>query len=219
MPSREKELFMRLNYQKEKHEMIECLKNFPWESKRSVGDYLAQTYYYVRHSEKFLALAASLMSEADRRFQKRFLQHLSEENAHDLMVKKDLENLGYFLEDFPERPETKMFWETQYFKIEHEDPMILMGYILLLEDVASEVCSYLSEMICQHHTKKASTFLRVHGEEDPHHVAEALGVIDSLAEPRQKLVYANLIQSQKAYKQMIQAIKENSLEDFEIIAA
>jgi len=210
---------MRLNYQKEKSEMIECLKQFPWDSKRAVGDYLAQTYYYVRHSEKFLALAAGLMDDGDRKYQKRFLQHLSEENAHDLMVKKDLENLGYFLEDFPERAETRMFWETQYFKIEHEDPMILMGYILLLEDVASEVCSFLAEKICQHHSKKASTFLRVHGEEDPHHVTEALGVIDSLSEVRQKLVYANLLQSQKAYQRMIQAIRENSVEDFSTIAA
>lgn len=210
---------MRLNYQKEKREMIDCLKGFPWNSKRATGDYLAQTYYYVRHSEKFLVLAASRMSEKDRRYQKRFLEHLAEENAHDLMVKKDLENLGYFLEDFPERAETKMFWETQYFKIEHEDPMILMGYILLLEDVASEVCTHLAQMIGQHHTKKASTFLRVHGEEDPHHVAEALGVIDSLEEPRQKLIYANLLQSQKAYKLMIQAISENSSEDFSPVAA
>lgn len=210
---------MRLNYQKQKQEMIECLKNFPWDSKRATGEYLAQTYYYVRHSEKFLALAAALMSENDRRYHKRFLKHLSEENAHDLMVKKDLENLGYFLEDFPERPETKMFWETQYYKIEHEDPMSLMGYILLLEDVASDVCGLLAEKICQNHTNKASTFLRVHGEEDPHHVTEAREVIDSLTETRQKLIYANLLQSQKAYKQMIQAITENCSEDFSTIAA
>lgn len=210
---------MRLNYEKQKIEMITKLRGLPWESKRTVGDYLAQTYYYVRHSEKFLALAAGLMSEKDRRYQKRFLQHLSEENAHDLMVKKDLENLGYFLEDFPERPETKMFWETQYYKIEHEDPMILMGYILLLEDVASEVCGQLAEKISQHHTKKASTFLRVHGEEDPHHVTEALGVIDSLDETRQRNVYANLLQSQKAYIRMIQAIGENAADDFSTIAA
>jgi thiaminase len=210
---------MRLNYQKEKREMIDGLKNFPWDSKRATGDYLAQTYYYVRHSEKFLALAAGLMNEEDRKYQRRFLQHLSEENAHDLMVKKDLESLGYSLDDFPERIETKMFWETQYFKIEHEDPMILMGYILLLEDIASEVCGLLAEKICQHHTKKASTFLRVHGEEDPHHVAEALGVIDSLAEARQRLVYSNLIQSQKAYVQMIQAIIANEIEDISTMAA
>ena len=210
---------MRLNYQKEKIEMIDCLKAFPWSSKRTVGDYLAQTYYYVRHSEKFLALAAGLMTEKDRAYQKRFLKHLSEENAHDLMVKKDLENLGYFLEDFPERPETRMFWETQYFKIEHEDPMILMGYILLLEDVASEVCGHLAEKISQHHSKKASTFLRVHGAEDPQHVAEALGVIDSLDDMRQKLVYAHLLQSQRAYTRMIQAIRENAAEDFSTNAA
>lgn len=210
---------MRLNYQDQKSEMIDCLKRFPWETKRATGDYLAQTYYYVRHSEKFLILAGGRLEGEDLRYRDRFLEHLAEERAHDLMVKKDLENLGYFLEDFPERPETESFWRAQYDLIMHDDPMILMGYILLLEDVASEVCGFLAERIGQYHTKKAATFLRVHGDEDPHHVADALDVIDTLSEDRQARVYANLLRSQEAYVQMIQAIKENSVEDFSSTAA
>jgi thiaminase len=209
---------MRHNYENEKEIMIQSLKSFPWSDKACYGDYLAQTYYYVNHSERLLALAAALMCEEDRKMQRRFFSHLSEENSHDLMVKKDLENLGYSLEDFPERPETKIFWETQYYKIEHQDPSALMGYILLLEDVASSICTWIHHEVEKYHGKKCSTFLRVHGEEDPDHVDEALKVIEALGINRKERIYANLKQSQIAYKNMISAIVEENLSSQEIAA-
>lgn len=198
--------------------MIESLKAFPWADKTCYGDYLAQTYYYVNHSERLLALAAALMTEEDRKMQRRFFSHLSEENSHDLMVKKDLENLGYNLEDFPERPETKIFWETQYYKIEHQDPSALMGYILLLEDVASTICTWIHLEIEKYHGKKCSTFLRVHGEEDPGHVDEALKVIEALSEVRKSRIYSNLKQSQIAYKNILSAIVEENQSSQDIAA-
>lgn len=209
---------MRHNYEKEKMIMIESLKSFPWSDKASYGDYLAQTYYYVNHSERLLALAAALMNEEDRKMQRRFFSHLSEENSHDLMVKKDLENLGYSLEDFPEKPETKIFWETQYYKIEHQDPSALMGYILLLEDVASTTCTWIHQEIEKYHGKKCSTFLRVHGEEDPDHVDEALRVIEALSEVRKTRIYSNLKQSQIAYKNILSAIVEENMTSQDIAA-
>jgi pyrroloquinoline quinone (PQQ) biosynthesis protein C len=200
---------MRPDYQMQKKRMITMIKNFPWADKMALGDYLAQTYYYVNHSERLLAIAAGLMTEDDRKIQRRFFHHLGEENAHDLLAKKDLENLGYKLEDFPERVETRIFWETQYYKIEHEDPCALMGYILLLEDVASEVCLWMYQEITKYHGKKCGTFLRVHGEEDPGHVGEAMKVIESLSSERQLKIFQNLYQSEVAYCQMLSAIVEN----------
>lgn len=199
------------DYEVYKTQMIRSLRTFPWQDRHAVGDYLAQTYYYVRHSEKFLALAAALLKEEDRSIQKRFFKHLGEENSHDLMVKKDLENIGFTLSDFPERPETKIFWETQYYKIEHEDPTSLMGYILLLEEVACDVCLWMSQEIGKFH-KKGTTFLRVHGEEDPGHVEEAVKLIRSLNDERQERIFSNLIQSQISYTLMIRAIVEDHVQ-------
>lgn len=197
---------MQANYQIKKEQIIKNLKAFPWHDKECYADYLAQTYYYVNHSERLLALAAALMTEEDRKMQRRFFAHLGEENAHDLMVKKDLENLGFKLEDFPERPETKIFWETQYYKVEHVDPSSLMGYILLLEDVAADVCLWMYKEVEKYHGKKCGTFLRVHGEEDPGHVQDAIKVIDALNPVRRETVYQNLYQSEVAYRSMITAI-------------
>ena len=200
---------MQHDYQKQKELMIETLKNFPWHDKIAFGDYLAQTYYYVTHSERLLALAGGLMNDSDRMMQRRFFKHLSEENSHDLMVKKDLENLGYSLSDFPERPETKIFWETQYYKIEHIDPAALMGYILLLEDVASSVCIWIYQQIEKNRGKNCGTFLRVHGEEDPGHVSAAKSVIHSLSKERQEVIFMNLRQSEIAYRRMIEAVMDD----------
>ncbi len=197
---------MHHDYKKQTDNMILILKSFPWENKKAFGDYMAQTFYYVNHSERLLALAASRMSEEDRKIQRRFFVHLSEENSHDLMMKKDLENLGFSLEDFPERPETKIFWETQYYKIEHVDATALMGYILLLEDVACQICPWIYQQVEKSHGKKCGTFLRVHGEEDPHHVSEAVSVIDKLSDERKNIIFMNLIQSEIAYHSMITAI-------------
>lgn len=193
------------NYEIERKEIIDLLKSIP-NDRQQYANYLAQTYYYVNHSEKLLALAASRMNEEDRGMQRRFFKHLAEENAHDLMAKKDLENLDFKLEQFPEMVETKMFWETQYYKIEHMDPAALMGYILLLEDIAAEVCIPMFQEVEKNFGRKCGTFLKVHGEEDPGHVADAFKVIDSLDEKRRDIVKINLEQSAVAFKAMIKKI-------------
>jgi len=197
------------NYENDRQEIINKLKALPFGNREFYADYLAQTYYYVRHSENFLALAAALMGESDRKIQRRFFTHLSEESAHDLMVKKDIENLDFNIANIKERPETKMFWESQYYKIEHVDPTALMGYILVLEDVAAEVCLPMAQEVEKHYGKKCGTFLRVHGEEDPGHVADAFKVIDSLSEERRAIVRDNLEQSFIAYKNMINALLDS----------
>lgn len=200
------------NYDLHKSRIIEMLINLPFENKEFYADYLAQTYYYVNHSERLLALAASRMENSDRQMQRRFFAHLGEENAHDLMVKKDLENLGYKIEQFPERVQTKMFWETQYYKVEHVDPSALMGYILFLEDVATHVCTPMFNKITPIHGRTCATFLRVHGEEDPGHVADAFKVIDSLSAERKAIVIKNLEQSSVAYMEMITSLlKDHNL--------
>lgn len=175
--------------------MAQAIRTFPWGDRRAYGMYLAQTYYYVCHSVRLLATAAGRMSIEDNAYHRRFLTHIREENGHEMMALKDLENLGYTLEDFPELPETRMFWETQYYKIEHLDPLSVMGYILALEAIACEQCPWITSELKKHYPKNPHTFMRVHGEEDPDHVTKALEQINSLPPERQKYVFANLEQT------------------------
>lgn len=200
------EKVMNFNYRQYCDTMIEKLKNFPWDSKKFYADYLAQTYYYVCHSTRLLACSAGRMNQEDQKMHRRFLEHSSEEVAHELMAKKDLQSLGYKIEDFPEKAETRMFWEPQYYKIEYVDPSALMGYILVLEDVASRICPWINKEVEKSYGKKAATFIRVHGEDDPEHVEQAIKVIESLPLHRRKHIFENIIQTTKSYNLMIDEI-------------
>lgn len=186
----------------------EMLRNVNWTSPRVYANYLAQTYYYVNHSERFLALAAALFTNEDRKLMRRFFKHLGEESAHDQLLIKDIENLGFSLKDFPEHPQTKMFWETQYYKIEHQDPAILLGYIYFLEDLACEICPELTKILMPIYGEKSVRFLKLHGEEDPDHVEKAYQEIKALNVERQDIIAENYEQSAIAYSLMIAQLEK-----------
>lgn len=175
-----------------------------WSNAEFYADYIAQTFYYVRHSTRLLALAASRLNyENQQKTHLRFITHLKEESNHEKLALHDLNHIGRKLENFPENNSTRLFYEPQYFKIEHEMPLGLMGYILFLEALAVKVCPSLTKKITEHHGKNSATFFRVHGEEDPSHVSEALKMIEDLDKETSFYVEKNLIQTAFAYNQML----------------
>lgn len=175
-----------------------------WLDKNFYADYVAQTFYYVRHSTRLLALCASRLSYEDQqKIHLRFIKHLAEESNHELLALKDIGHLGYSLDDFPELEATRLFYEPQYYKVEHQNPLALMGYILFLEALAQKVCPPLTKKLTECHGKRTATFFHVHGEEDPEHVAEALKMIQSLDKNSLEHIEQNLIQSSYAYGQLI----------------
>lgn len=196
------------NHSQLKQKCLDSLRALSWDSVEVYADYLAQTYYYVNHSEKLLALAAALFNNEDRSLMRRFFKHLSEESAHDQLLINDMRKLGFNLESLPERSETKMFWEGQYFKIEHQDPAALLGYIYFLEDLASDICPELTKLLVSLYGIDSVRFLKLHGEEDPDHVEKAYQEILKLNPERQRLIALNYEQSALAYLQMIRAIAE-----------
>jgi uncharacterized ferritin-like protein (DUF455 family) len=149
------------------------------------------------------------MKTADLPFHRRFLEHASEEKGHETMLLNDLKNLGYKIEDFPELPETRMFWEPQFYKIQHVDPLSVMGYIVALEALATELCPKLKIILEANHPAGSFSFIKVHGEDDPDHVEKALAVIYSLPPERQKHIQENFVQSVLAYQAMVLKIKES----------
>ena len=185
----------------------------PWDNKAFYANYMAQTFYYVRHSTRILALSAGRLDyENQQQIHLRFLKHLGEEANHEKLALNDLKFLGYKIEDFKELNSTRFFYEPQYYKIEHQHPMALMGYILFLEVLALNVCPPLSKKLNDIYGKRAATFLFVHGEEDPHHVSEAKKLLESLDPVALKFITENLIQSAFAFDMMMKEIRDNTLE-------
>lgn len=179
---------------------------FPWSESYAYGLYLAQTYYYVSHSTQLLALSAGMMKSSDLPFHRRFLDHASEEKGHEMMLLNDLKALGYQLSHFPELSETRMFWEPQFYKIVHNDPLSLMGYIMALEAVATEQCPRIKTILQKHYPEAAYQFIKVHGEDDPEHVQKACQLIASLPPERRKWVEENFEQSVVSFQNMVFSI-------------
>ena len=190
--------------------LSEKVDSFPWQNEKSYAWFLAQTYYFVHHSTKLLMVAAGRMKKEDQEICKRFVAHLGEENGHDIIALKDLENLGYNIEDFPELPETRMFWEAQYYKIEHNDPLSLLGYIYVLEVIGSKECPRLMPLLSKSYKANCCNFIRIHGEDDPEHVDKALGLINSLPSERLRWIQENFDQTVNAYLIFLDCIVTNS---------
>ncbi len=169
------------------------------------GNYLAQTYYYVSHSTRMLAFAAGLMKRNDEPHFRRFVKHISEETAHEILAERDLEDLGFTPNDFYQLPETRMLWEPQFYKMQHENPLALMGYIIALEYFACTHLPRFYENVQDIYKGKACRFIKLHAEEDPDHTAKALELTAKLPLEIQQLVLINIVQTAKCYSSMVYA--------------
>lgn len=197
-----------------KKELDKCLEQFHKEVPKDFFNdpevysrWLAQTYYFVTHSTPLLGYALPYLKNKD--LQHHFEHHLGEEERHDLMAKKDLEKLGHSLQDHPEYSETQAFYQSQYYRINFEGGTSLLGYILFLEAVAVSMGQDVYKEIKEIH-KGSTIFLKVHSEEDPHHVTEAIKAIESLPENQQEPILRNLIYSCESYLNILKRIRHES---------
>lgn len=183
----------------------ESLLRFDLTNKHAYANFLAQTYYYVSHSTRLLAFAAGMYKGDEEKLFRRYIKHISEESSHEILALKDLEELGFGIEQFPELPETKQLWEAQYYKVLHTDPTVFMGYILALEAFACRYFPIFLEKLEAHYGPKAVRFVKLHAEEDPDHVDKAVEFILSLDASRTNEIEFNMLQTSKSYAYMLNA--------------
>jgi len=201
---------MQPNYRTSVEIMVKGLEEFPWDSKLAYAEFLAQTYYYIRHSTRLLAASAARFSQEDQAMHKRFMKHSDEENSHELLAVRDLQKLGYKIADFRELPQTRSFYEVQYYKIEHCDPAALLGYILALEVTATHLAPIQKKLIGLY-GKDCVKLIQVHSDEDPDHVEKALKSISALGNQRVDDIQINIEQSAILYASMLEAVKAKAL--------
>lgn len=198
-------------YQSSMEIMSAGIRNYPWDDKRAYAEFLAQTYYYICHSTRLLAASAARFSQEDQGMHKRFLHHTDEENSHELLALRDLQKLGYNIQDFPEMVQTRMLYEVQYYKVEHCDPAALMGYILALETLAGRDFKWLKEKVTGLYGKECAKFIQVHADEDPDHIEKAVQVIEKLKESRLVQININLEETAVCYINMLMAAQARCL--------
>lgn len=186
------------------------LINQPWENATYYGWYLAQTFYFVSHSCRLLAASASYFDVSKDALFKRFTAHINEEKNHEVVTVNDLKALGSNLSNFIELPITKVFYESQYYKIERKDPTALLGYIIFLEGVSVDVYPKIFSRIENAHGKSATRFLNLHIKEDPTHIDLALKFASELPQAQQDLIRDNIFQTSDIYFKILDDCKVKS---------
>lgn len=180
----------------------------PWDNPEFYKNWLAQTYYLIRHTTKFLALSAARLPVDDRDHHYAMLHHIQEELNHDFMPLKDLENMGGKLAQYPELPETEMIRQLQYYWIEFENPLSLCGYAFLLEGAAKFHGPQLLEVLEKYYGKKATVHLRVHAVVDQDHYEEGQKFLELLSEKDCDYIAKNMLQSAVLYSRMVERMAE-----------
>lgn len=197
-----------------KKDLIDCVERggtaaqtFPWENELAYGNWLAQTYYFVRHTTSFLGLTASRFGHWRRDLQYHQIHHLSGEADHDLLLLNDLKTLGLSLDIFPELAETSGLYQSQYYFIEHEYPAAHYGYAFFLEGLAARKIELFYDRVEQSFSADACSFLRVHMIEDRDHFEEGLSVLDALTHAEIEAFRRNMHQTAYLYAQMLHHIE------------
>jgi thiaminase len=165
--------------------------------------WMSQTFYYVRHSTRLLALAGSHMDFSQDKIRRRFFQHISEESGHEQLAERDVKLVGHDTAAFAELPETQNLYQVQYFWIQHIHPLSLLGYIFALESIAVEFGPMLYDKAAKAHGEKACAFLKLHSSEDPDHLEKAKQQYESLSDELKEMVIENMHQSFANYQALL----------------
>jgi pyrroloquinoline quinone (PQQ) biosynthesis protein C len=190
------------------HSLYDSFYNFPWENEKSYAEYLAQSFFYIRHSTKTLALAAGHLPFEDSKVFRRMIKHVSEEMNHEILCTKDLEAIGKDIDNYTEAPATQSLYQTQYYKIQHQNPKSYLGYVYVLESICCLVVpKVVKEKLIPNYPKQGINFLRVHGEEDPGHLEQAKIIISSLSDKDQKAVADNMLHTIKSFEHFLTDIQ------------
>lgn len=192
-----------------RHELMGCfdqLKNevskLSFSSREVYAWWLSQAYYFVRHSTPLLALSCG-RSVNRPEYHLRCISHLGEERAHDRLLLQDLNGIGAKLESYPELSATSALYQTQYYWIEHRNPVSFLGYIYVLEALAV-LCGPAKTAEAQPHG--STRFLQLHSGEDVEHIEHAFTQIEKLPKADQLDILANAQLTVDLYASMLHQI-------------
>ncbi len=191
------------------NQLVQSFQAMPWTNSEFYKRWLAQSFYYTTHSTRMLAYAAGCSSVHEQAYYRRSLAHIREEQSHDLLAVRDLEKLGSQREKYSELGTTRALWEPQFFKTSRQ-PKALLGYILALEQLAVLTFPALNSLLVETYGKEATHFVRVHAEDDPDHVEEAIRQIQECTPLERIEILKNYEQTCSVYRLLLEEIKASS---------
>lgn len=170
------------------------------------ANWLAQTYYFVRHSVRLLNLSAGLTPFELQFFHQRAQDHAHEEKGHEILAVNDLKSLGYHPSDFSELPVTQALYQCQYYAIQNLHPLAFLGYVLFLEALPTVAGGNLVSFLNEKYGPQALTFVKIHVQEDPIHIQKLIEVIEQLDSRTIEGIKNNLRLSSVLYQSMLKEL-------------
>lgn len=179
---------------------------FAWEDRELYPLWLAQTYYYVAHTTRLLALAAAKAPISKEWMYARFVREIHEENGHELLLVKDLKSFSRCPQDYPELPETAFFYQTLSYLIQNENPLCILGYSLTLEGLSAiKTDAYYARAVAAH-GKQACHFLYVHSEVDKSHFKAGLEFLEKYGNEDLAAIRKGVIQCSVIYQGILRSL-------------
>jgi pyrroloquinoline quinone (PQQ) biosynthesis protein C len=160
--------------------------------------YLRETYHLVKHTPKYLMIAADRVAESDARLSAYFRKFAREETGHELLCIRDINALGHNPDLIISGDPNAGVWGivTQcYFWAAQGNPVALLGDAFATEELGVARGIEVAKLLQDTHgiPREATNFLRVHGSEDKEHLEAAARVIEWYAGDRDHytdIVYA-----------------------------
>lgn len=170
---------------------------FKWEDPAHLAAWSAQTFYYTSHITRIMSLCAAQTNVNNNKLHQFFIHHLKEEMNHQLLALGDVKKLGYDIDEIPEFPSTRIFYETQYYK-GLRNPISFYGFGLMLE-----LLSITAGKTAYQRVKKAnleSNFLKIHVVDDESHAPQVEKILEGISDVDKAEIANNLIQSAYTYE-------------------
>jgi pyrroloquinoline quinone (PQQ) biosynthesis protein C len=162
--------------------------------------YLRETYHLIKHTPKYLNIAADRVAQSDERLSDYFHQFSLQETGHELLCIKDLNALGEHPEKILSGDPNPGVWGmvTQcYFWASHGNPVALLGEAFATEELGFTNGKDVATLLQTTYgiPREATNFLRLHGSEDKEHLEAAARAIVWYAGNRD--VYADIVYATK----------------------
>ncbi|HEX4924440.1 MAG TPA: iron-containing redox enzyme family protein [Bdellovibrionales bacterium] len=183
-----------------------ALEAFPWGERRAYAHWLAQSYYYVSHTTRLLALAAGRLGPKESYMHGQFVGHLAEERGHEKLCVNDLKALGFKPDDFRELPQTSCLYYSIYYLIEHTHASSILGYAMVLEGVSAAKGDMLVKMLDDLYGKPATGFLRLHAHVDKEHTAGNRPMLEACTVTQLETISHAVSLVEAQYESMLNAI-------------
>lgn len=188
----------------------EKLMSLNFEDKDVYVRWIEQHHFLVKHTMRYICLAAGLSQAEDAATFSYWMQALKEETNHHKMLENDARNLGAKVDAFQPKPITESLATTVTNGMIDSQGKALFGYALLLEGMSCTVGGAFERRIKAAHGPKAATFLTLHthvDDGDDGHFAHGLDFVEENYSPAEKeSIRALLLESARAYEEIVRSV-------------